>query len=268
MSDHHAPPLAAAVLAGSVWAALCCVGRVCAQAPPAAPEVVVVGSPHTGTAQFSVDTLVAILARARPTLLLLDAELQLRPEFAQQSLEEAAVSRLLVTTPVALRPYDIEGRNLEYQTQDYFARQRQLNAALNDLEAQHRLGPEAQGLLKELDDLDGLRDAIGAETPRVINSAAADSVISRKQEYAYAGLQRVIDLTPQLTPFSALWRWAAAFWRRRNEAMRANILREALRHPGGRVVAICGYEHRYYLRALLASDAAAGRIVLREYWEP
>ena len=122
--------------------------------------------------------------------------------------------------------------------------------------------------MRELDDLDNLRDAIGAETPRVINSAAADSVIRRKQEYAYAGLQRVIDLTPQLAEFSAFWQWAASFWRRRNEVMHASILREALRHPGERIVVICGYEHRYYLRALLAADAAAGRIALREYWEP
>jgi len=245
-----------------------------AQTAGAPAEVVVIGTVHSPTPAYSGDSLLAILERLRPAVILVeldstffDDSSRLRPEFRAISMENAAASRYAERTGTPLWPYDVAGRNQEYERHDYFNRQRQMSQAIGRLDGQHGLGPEAQGLLRELDEVSALRDAIGADRPRVINSAAADSTIRLKQRYGYEGLARVIALTPALAEFTDFWGWAAAFWDRRNQAMRANIVRAAGRYPGRRIVVICGYEHRYYLRTLLREDDAAGRLGLREYWE-
>ena len=234
------------------WAA----AAVAVVAPPAAraqapapAEVVVVGTVHSETPVYTGDSL------------------RLRSEYRTISMENAAVSRYAERTGTPLRPYDIQGRNQEYQRHDYFNLQRRMSQAIGRLDDQHAFGAEAQGLLRELDDLSAIRDAIGADRPRVINSAASDTAIRHKQQAGSEGLARVLELTAPLAEYRDYWAWSSAFWIRRNEAMRANIVRAAAAHPGGRIVVICGYEHRYYLRTLLRDDDAAGRLKLREYWE-
>jgi hypothetical protein len=235
---------------------------------------VVVGTVHGATPRFSVDTLVAILDRVGPAVILveldssfLDDSSRIRPEYQAISLENVAATRFSTRTGTPLLPYDIEGRNRIYQQQDYFARQRRLSETIGQLDGRGTLVPEAKGLLRELDDLSAIRDAIGADRAVVINSAASDTAIRQKQEYSYAGLRRIIELTPGLGEFVDFWRWAGEFWIRRNETMHATIVRIAARFPGRRIVVLCGYEHRYYLRSLLRPDDSAGSLRLREYWD-
>ena len=254
--------------------AACVPAAAPAQETGAAAEVVVVGTVHAATPRYSVDTLLAILDRVRPAVILVeldssffDDSSRIRPEYQSISLENAAVTRLSARTATPLRPYDIEGRNRTYEQHDYFARQRRLSETISRLDGQGALVPEAKGLLRELDDLSAIRDAIGADRPVVINSAASDAAIRLKQEYSYAGLRRIIELSPGLADFADFWKWADEFWTRRSETMHANIVRIAADFPGRQVVVICGYEHRYYLRSLLRQDDAAGRLKLREYWE-
>jgi len=245
-----------------------------AQRPGAAAEVVIIGTIHGETPKFTVDTLLGILDRVGPAVILveldssfLDSSSRIRPEFQAISLENVAVTRYSARTGTPLLPYELEGRNREYEQRDYFGRQRRLSATIEQLDRQGAFVPEAKGLLRELDDLSAVRDAIGADRAVVINSAASDTAIRRKQEYSYVGLRRIIELTPGLSDFADFWRWADEFWTRRNETMRTNIARIAAKFPGRRIVVMCGYEHRYYLRSLLRQDEAAGRLRLREYWE-
>jgi hypothetical protein len=263
-----------ATLALLTMATACVTGAALAQGPAAPAEVVVVGTVHAATPKFSVDTLLGVLGRVRPAVILVeldssffDDSMRLRPEYQAISLENVAVTRFATRTGTPLLPYDIEGRNREYERQDYFARQRQLNQTIGQLDDRGAFDAEAKGLLRELDDLSAVRDAIGADRAVVINSAASDTAIKEKQTYSYAGLRRVIALTPGLADYAEFWKRADEFWVRRNETMRANIARIAARYAGRRVVVICGYEHRYYLRALLRQDESAGRLTLHEFWE-
>jgi len=254
--------------------AACVPAAALAQGPSAPAEVVVIGTVHSARPRFSVDTLVSVLDRVRPAVILVeldssffDDSSRIRPEYQAGSLENVAVTRFSARTGTPLRPYDIEGRNRTYEQHDYFGRQRQMSETISQLDRQGALVPEAKGLLRELDDLSAIRDAVGADRAVVINSAASDTAIRQKQEYSYAGLRRIIELSPGLADFAEFWRWADEFWTRRNETMHANIVRIAAEFPGRRVVVICGYEHRYYLRSLLRQDDAAGRLKLREYWD-
>jgi len=65
------------------------------------------------------------------------------------------------------------------------------------------------------------------------------------------------DLIPEFKFFSDEWK-------ERNEVMAKNIVEAARKNPSQRIVVLCGSEHRYMLRNLLAKDE---NLTLKEFYE-
>jgi hypothetical protein len=242
--------------------------------PGGATEIIIVGTVHSPTANFSRKALDEILGKLHPDVLLLELDssffedsFELRKEFRQITLETNAAFALRDSTGAALRPYDIEGRNRFFEEHDYFNREQRLYQMLHKLHEDGRLGAEARATYEALVAFGKVRDAFMAERPEVINSAACDAAIELKQHYAFEGLARIVELKPELAEFKDFVKLSGEFWRRRNDAMVANILEHANEFAGKRIVVLCGLEHRYYLRSKLSERAAQGGIVVREFWE-
>ena len=109
-----------------------------AQASTSATEVVVIGTVHSPTPKFREETLVGILNRVKPDLILLeldpsffDASSALVDKYQRISLESSAATTYAKSAKVALRPYDIEGRNKFHQENDYFGREMKLNQEIS-----------------------------------------------------------------------------------------------------------------------------------------
>jgi len=237
-------------------------------------DVIVIGTVHDATANFSRAALDQILNGLRPDVLLLeldgsffDGAGELRPEFRQFTIETASASALRESRGVAMRPYDIEGRNAFFERHDYFNRESRLYRALHQLHHDDKLGPEARATFEALVAVARVRDAFMQERPEVINSPACDAAIDAKHQYAFEGLTRVVELTPELADFKDFVKLADEFWRRRSAAMVANILSHARDFRGKRIVVLCGLEHRGDLRRKLAERAAERGLVVREFWE-
>jgi hypothetical protein len=236
-------------------------------------EIVVIGTVHSPTANVSVKTLSGILDKLKPDVLLLefdssffDDAFALREKFRDITLE-STVATSLAGKGVKLRPYDIEGRNKFYQDTDYFKQELNLNQEISKLNADGRLSPDAKAIFEALTSFARVRDSCGADRLEVLNSAACDRAIEKKQFYAFSGIGKIIDLTPALAEFKPFWTLASDFWVKRNEAMVRNIVNSAKEFHGRRVVVMCGYEHRYYLRKRLAEEAAKEGFVVGEYWD-
>ncbi|HVG28232.1 MAG TPA: hypothetical protein VM864_00790 [Pyrinomonadaceae bacterium] len=236
-------------------------------------EVVVISTVHNDTAYFKAETLVSILKKVNPDLLLLefdssffDSSFSLLDKYQAVSLESRAATTLQGVSKVKVRPYDIEGRNKFYAEPDYFKREGELNRELHRLYGSNGLSAEAKLLFETLLSLSAIRDSCGAERPEVINSSACDTSLEKKQHYSFGGVNRIIELTPALKEFDAFGSLAADFWVRRNEEMTRNIVRYAKEFRGKKIVVLCGYEHRYYLRKKLKEQAAKEDFVVREYW--
>jgi hypothetical protein len=237
-------------------------------------EIVLVGTVHSPTTKFTEGTLIDILRRVNPDLVLLeldpsffDGSFALPEKYQNISLENKAVTAYLKTAGARLRPFDIEGRNKFYQEHDYFKRELSLNQELSRLYAAGRLSAEAKLLFEGLTALAAVRDSCGAERPEVINSSACDTAIEKKQGYAFKGIGQIVALTPALKEFKPFWNLADDFWARRNEAMVRNVVKYAKELKAERAVVLCGFEHRYYLRHKLAEQAAAEGFLVKEYWE-
>jgi len=245
-----------------------------AQASKPATEIVLVGTVHSPTPKFQEETLVKILNRVKPDLILLeldpsffDASNALADKYQRISLESSAATTYVKSARVALRPYDIEGRNKFYQENDYFGREMKLNQEISRLHAAGQLAPEAKLLFESLLSLSAVRDACGADAPEVFNSSACDTAIEKKQFYAFKGIQQIIELTPALKEMTSFWTLADDFWTRRNAAMVSNILKYARELRPARIVVLAGFEHRYFLRKELAAQVAKEGFVLRSYQE-
>lgn len=239
---------------------------------PLASEIVLVGTVHTPTRNFREETLVRILERIKPDLILLeldpsffDSTSTLAKQYERISLESAAATAYAKTGGVKLRPYDIAGRNKFYQENDYFSREAKLSQEVGRLHASGQLVPEAKLLFETLLSLSAVRDACGTETLEVINSSACDTAVEKKQYYAFKGLRRIIELTPSLKDMSSFGTLADEFWEHRNDEMVKNILKHSRELRASRIVVLCGYEHRYYLKKRLAEQAAAEGFAIREY---
>lgn len=236
-------------------------------------EVVVIGTVHNDTANFKAETLVNILKKVNPDLILLefdssffDSSFALLDKYQAISLESRAATLLQQSSKIKVRPYDIEGRNRFYAEHNYFKLEGDLNRELNKLYGNNGLSTEAKLIFETLLSLSAIRDSFGAERPEVINSSASDTALEKKQYYSFKGIKRIIELTPALKEFNAFGSLADDFWAHRNEEMMRNIIRNSKEFQGKRIVVLCGFEHRYYLRKGLKDQEAKENFVVREYW--
>ena len=236
-------------------------------------EVVVIGTVHNDTAYFKAETLADILKKVTPDLILLefdssffDSSFALLDKYQAISLESRTATILQRVSKIKVRPYDIEGRNKFYAEHNYFKLEGELNRELSRLYGNNGLSVEAKLLFETLLSLSAIRDSFGAERPEVINSSACDTALEKKQYYSFKGIRRIIELTPALKEFDAFGSLADDFWARRNEEMTKNIIRHSKEFQGKRIVVLCGYEHRYYLRKRLKEQEPKENFVVREYW--
>ena len=235
-------------------------------------EVVVISTVHNDTTYFKTETLVDILKKINPDILLLefdssffDNSFALLDKYQAITLESRAATILQNTSKVKVRPYDIEGRNKFYADHDYFKLEGALHRKLNEFYGNNMLSAEAKLLFETLLSLSAIRDSFGAERPEVINSYACDTSLEKKQYYSFKGINRIIELTPSLKEFEAFGSLADDFWMRRNEEMAKNIVRYSKEFQGKRIAVLCGYEHRYYLRKRLKEQEPKENFVVREY---
>jgi hypothetical protein len=247
--------------------------RPSSASPNDSTTIVVVGTVHNKTDNFTVRTLCDIMERVKPDLILVELDssfltpsMSIKPEFLRISLENEAVAQYQKDHGVPIRPYDIEGRNKIYQSHNYFKLQQDLSKALNQAFHDNLLTGESAIVLEAIDRFDDIGRSFGSESARILNSNPCDVAMESKQFYAGDGMVRIVSSVPLLKQFEEFAVFRRDFWIQRNEAMVANILYWASLQHHRTILVLCGYEHRYYLRHGLKSHRGPDAFILREYW--
>lgn len=255
----------------AVLASCICALAASATASPRT-EVIVIGTVHEASSFYTADTLADILKRLKPGVVLLEGDPAffepkkgLKPQY-RRGLEGSAATLYQEASGVAPEPFDIEGRDAFYKEIDYFTNQAALLRKLSELHTAGALSPEAMVLYEAVGAFSQVGSHLLSERPEVVNSAASDAAMKQKQHYIFEGIARIIELTPALKDFAAYWDKDRDFWVRRNETMIKNILSRVKTRGEGRIVVLCGFEHRNYLRDGLAKHADAHGFHLGEYW--
>ena len=248
-------------------------GAGAGQVQHARTEIVVVGTVHEATAKYTARDLLLILQKVRPDVVLYEYPADMMtPDFEfksvdKGSLEQEAALEYVKQSGAKIRPYDIDGRNVYYARTNFFARQKQCNEELDARVDAKKLSPEALGILDLLQAANARRDALRLSNPRDINSFRSDAAIDEKQWMMNQGIPEIVRLTPELSGCETFWDQSRAYWVRRNNEMVRNIRRLADEFAGKRLVVLCGFEHRYYLRSHLYDWDDQPSYVVKEYWQ-
>jgi hypothetical protein len=235
--------------------------------------IVIVGTVHSETSNFKVETLCRIIDRVKPDLILVELDssfmtpsMNIKPELSNVSLENRAIRDCAQARAIPLRPYDIEGRNKIYEQHNYFNLQRELSRALDQALKDSLLGDSARILLDAIIRFDDIGHTFGSERAEIINSEACDIAMESKQYYAGTGMMQIVASVPSLRHFADFCAFRRDFWMSRNEEMAKNIVHWTNLLRPKTVLVLCGFEHRYYLRSALNKLRVNNAFNLREYW--
>lgn len=257
--------------------------RATAVLPPAdSTEIFVIGTVHFPTPAFTADSLYNALETLRPDLILFEIDSTrlatvLGPPAPMQRLgralgwegtpnEAAAVAKYRLRHPAALvRPY-------EWGRRDQFHRQHEILSTpsiifnrLKELRDAGQLTPRQRRTLATYDSLTARLNALNSTRPlAALNSVAADSLAQRRQNSQYHQLKTLVDEHAALREYRAFYQVNERYWDIRNQAMARNIAHYAALYPGRRLVVLCGFNHRYYLRRVLRAQAATRHFWLRD----
>jgi hypothetical protein len=262
------------------WAAP---ARTAAMLPPtSSTEIFVVGTVHFPTPAFTADSLYDALETLRPDLILFEIDSTrlaevVRPPTPMQRLrralawegtsnEIAAVLKYQQRHPATLvRPYEWGRRDQFHRQHGILTMPSRIFTKLYALRDAGQLTPWQQRTLATYDSLTARLNALGGTQPlAVLNAMATDSLAQRRQNSQYHQLKTIVDENEELREFRAFYEINEQYWDIRNQAMARNIVRYAALYPGQRLVVLCGFNHRYYLRRELLQQASKLPFRLRE----
>ena len=249
---------------------------------PGPIELIIIGtlhSRHNTAKRYMPEALRQILLALRPHLICTETEarhigddgyykLDLEPESLMDKWPDGVVPDQ-VARQLGIRQVSFErdGRDQRYRETRYFEREERAYAQFQELVSQLASSDpmcveyKIAEMLDRAEKCQLLLDQSAG--PEIINSEAFDHVIRIKHSCS-------ATLLPLLTKYGGYEEMIADLrfyweeWEDRNTIMADNLTRICGEHPGQRLVAVTGCEHRYALR-----DRLAGRpgIALREFWE-
>ena len=241
-------------------------------------EIIVIGTVHQPTKNYSTEDLANIFHKVKPNIILIEwpvnwfegngIEKLKKMSKDNPGLERSATLKYLDNNKyVQLRYYDIKNRNKFYQDKDYFKQEDAFMSNRSKLYQDKKLSETAKLLFDQEINVYQIRDGFGAEYPRVINSEACDAALSIKQEVTKNNDLELTKIVPELKEHNNFIIMSNNFWDKRNHSMVKNILNYSKQYQGKKIAVLCGFEHRYYLRKLLKEAEKSNNIVLKEYWE-
>ncbi len=234
-------------------------------------EVIVVGTVHKETKAYTALDLLTILKTVHPDVILCELDssfftndFKFRHLFG--GLEESAVCEYMKTEQVILRPYDIEGRNEFYRKHETFNLENKFFGHVLELAKNGKLNSESQETLKIIYECFKKRDIYGNANPRRINSFDCDRELAEKWFARDLGYSEIIRRTPELQIYNDFHALTRSFEFQRNNTMVKNIVNYTQAFQGKRILVVCGFEHRHFLRINL-NFSQNPSFTVKEYWE-
>jgi hypothetical protein len=242
--------------------------------PTGSTEIFVVGTVHFPTRAFTADSLYDALETLRPDLILFEIDstrltevlrLPTPMQHLRQALgwegtsnEIAAVLKYQQRHPATLvRPYEWGQRDQFHRQHGILMTPGRIFNKLRALRDAGQLTPRQRRTLATYDSLTAHLNTLGGTQPlAVLNAVAADSLAQRRQNSQYHQLKTIVNENEDLREFRAFYEVNERYWDIRNQAMARNIVRYAALYPGRRLVVLCGFNHRYYLRRELLKQAS------------
>ena len=237
-------------------------------------EVIIIGTTHNETENFNPDSLYNIFTKLQPYAILMESdstymtsEYQLKENIKDIANETKAVTKYLETNSTLLRPYDIANRDNYLNNLRRRRTERRFFEELTELYESGRMTSNVSGLISGLMNSMDYAEYLTYNTPFEINRPENDTLIKEINYYDFQAFHQIINETPELSEYGEYWQDHTNFWVMRNDAMIENIIRYIKEFKGERLIVLCGFSHKPYLKNGLKNLESTGSISIKEYWE-
>lgn len=219
-------------------------------------SITVIGTCHHETKAYKIIDLYNKLCDIRPDVILMEYPIEIEPEIMQwmnnnwekkPGLENTAVLKYLETHDIAVRPYDIRGRNDYFMKTKYFEHENAFEQAYSAYFKSGNVNPKALSYAKAMSQA---WKAVGnPDKPSLqeINNPVFDTLMDADLKIQRASLRAIIDLVPEFASHKSGYLRREKYHLKRDKAMVKNILDYNKQYEDKHLVVLCGYYHRYAL---------------------
>jgi len=236
-------------------------------------SICIIGTYHEENKLVNADTLFNIFKKIKPDVILIELDSSFFTKNFEYDLdkytdllstnENISSYRYKQKYSIAIRPYDISGRNEFYIKESYHEKENGLFKEMlglyenNELSGQCKLDFEI--LFATLD----AYSKIKYTSLKDVNSDIMNKFTSLKYKVSNELIISIVDNTPKLNKWKEFARLRKDFWDVRNETMVKNIIGYMKEFENRIIVVLTGFEHKYYLEYLLERNG----IKTTEFWE-
>lgn len=220
-------------------------------------RVYVVGTTHEERKYINSDTLVNILSRVKPDVILIELDscffnnkfkfdLNKYPDLLSTN-ENISANKYIQKYPkVKLRPFDISGRNEFYRENNYHKQEGQFFQEMLNMKANDEFSDSNKQLFDVA--LNILTQYAKAEITTLtdINLDVRDKFTELKYS-TYDIFIQICKSEPKLYKWINFAELQRDFWLKRNQTMVENISNLAKQFENKTLVVFVGFEHRYFL---------------------
>ncbi len=234
-------------------------------------SITVIGTCHYETKAYKIIDLYNKLCDIRPDVILMEYPIEIEPEIMQwmnnnwekkPGLENTAVLKYLETHDIAVRPYDIRGRNDYFMKTKYFEIGNEVNKAYDAYFKSEHPNQLAIKYKRLMSRVGRMQREWNTSTLEKINSSDCDLVTRTDLAIHDSVFSAILDLVPELKRFKPALLRQDRYEVKRNKAMVTNILNYNKQYEDKHLVVLCGYYHRYSLVGMLSRRQKSDHFIL------
>ena len=234
-------------------------------------EIIITGTVHTETASFNSDTLLQLIIKVKPDLILVETDssyftpdLELNEDIKNEFPETRAITEYKKNHKVKLHPYDINGRDVFINDFDRISLRNEIIYRINNLR-KNRFSSDTSAVWVNYESLIRLAYKMSDTNLAYINSDEGSFKIDSINTFTYEGIGKLLKEVHELNGYIDFWKKEIDFWNRRNESMLENIRIIIKENPGSRIFLMCGFAHKNYLLNGLLEYAEENEINIKVY---
>ena len=245
--------------------------------------VYIIGTVHESSPVLMPEQLFFILDDIQPQVLLQENDSRQIAEYANEiratSNEQTATLKYLKKYPETLNlPFEFEERNQFRKDHGMTPTDALTIRLLDSLYRENALQPENMKIYAKYAEANQALKEFAKTDIRTLNGVVFESVNRYRQNIQHHEIPKITNSEPvflnryvtkpdgQKISYREGYQLWCNFWDLRNNSMAINILRQANKYKGRRIVVLTGVQHKYYLKELLLKFAD-GSYELKEYFK-
>jgi len=235
--------------------------------------ITVVGTMHNPTNKINVKSLVEVLNKISPDVILLELDSSFMDNSGNfikffDCLENAATKEYASKNKIDIRRYDFDQRQKFYNDHKIFENEAKHGKILDSLYRNNKLSEyEVNRIINYLLVNNVLSNGFDQENLYILNQKSTDKFLEYRQDLLYKDITQLYLKNESFRPVWNYLKKNSEFWYLRNDTMVKNILAHAKIFSNKRIVVFCGYYHHYYLVRELEKLTKENNIVLKNFWE-